>query len=52
MTRFVGLDASWKLTAICVVNETGCRLSHGQCATDPGWIERAVRGHGAMPGFG
>src|ERR1700710_613374 len=45
MTRFVGLDVSQKLTAICVVDETGRRLWRGQCATDPGQIERAVRGH-------
>ncbi len=36
MTRFVGLDVSQKLTAICVVDEIGCRLWRGQCATDPG----------------
>ncbi len=44
MTRFVGLDVSQKLTAICVVDETGRRLWRGQCATDPGQIERTVRG--------
>jgi len=38
MTRFVGLDVSQKLTAICVVDETGRRLWRGQCATDPGQI--------------
>ncbi len=55
MTRFVGLDVSQKLTAICVVDETGRRLWRGQCATDPGQIERAVRGHageGAKIGVG
>ena len=36
---------SQKLTAICVVDETGRRLWRGQCATDPAGIERAVRGH-------
>ena len=45
MTRFVGLDVSQKLTAICVVDETGRRLWRGQCATDPGQIERTVKGH-------
>lgn len=44
MTRFVGLDVSQKLTALCVVDETGRRLWRGQCATDPGQIERMVRG--------
>ena len=45
MTRFVSLDVSQKLTAICVVDETGRRLWRGQCATDPGQIERMVKGH-------
>jgi len=39
------LDVSQELTAICVVDATGRRLWRGQCATDPGQIERAVRGH-------
>ena len=42
MTRFVGFDVSQKLTAICVVDETGRRLWRGQCVTDPGQIERMV----------
>ena len=45
MARFVGLDVSQKLTVICVVDEAGYRLWRGQCATDPGQIERIVRGH-------
>ncbi len=45
MTRFVGLDVSQQLTAICVVDETGRRVWRGQCATDPRQIERTVRGH-------
>jgi hypothetical protein len=45
MTRFVGLDLSQKLTAICVVDETGRRLWRGHCATDPAQIERMVKGH-------
>jgi len=45
MARFVGLDVSQKLTALCVVDETGRRLWRGQCATDPGQIELTVRGH-------
>jgi transposase len=45
MTRFVGLDVSQKLTAICVVDEAGRRVWRGQCATDPGQIERTVGGH-------
>ncbi len=42
MTRFVGLDVSQKLTTVCVVDETGRRVWRGQCATDPGHIERVV----------
>ena len=42
MTRFVGLDVSQKLTAVCVVDEVGRRVWRGQCATDPEHIERVV----------
>jgi transposase len=45
MTRFVGLDVSQKMTAICVVEEAGRRLWRGQCPTEPEKIEQAVRGH-------
>ena len=45
MTRFVGLDVSQRLTAICVIDETGRRLWRGQCASDPEQIEHAVKGH-------
>ena len=45
MTRFVGFDVSQKLTAICVVDETGRRVWRGQCASDPEQVERAVRRH-------
>ena len=44
MTLFVGLDVSQRLTAICIVDETGRRLWRGQCATDPGQIEQKGRG--------
>ncbi len=43
--RFVGLDVSQKLTALCVVDETGRWLWRGGCATDPVQIERMARGH-------
>jgi transposase len=43
MTRFVGLDISQKMTAICVVDNTGRRLWRGQCASDPEQIEKVVR---------
>ena len=46
MTHFVGLDVSQKLTAICVVDETGRRLWRGQCSSNPEQIERAVQRHG------
>ena len=45
MTRCVGLEVSQKLTAICVVDETGRRVWRGQCATNPERIERTVTGH-------
>ena len=45
MTHFVGLDVSQKLTAICVVDDTGRRLWRGQCPTHPEQIEQAVRHH-------
>jgi hypothetical protein len=35
MTRFVGLDDSQKMTAICVVDNAGCRLWRGQCPSNP-----------------
>jgi transposase len=45
MTHYVGLDVSQKLTAICVVDNTGRRLWRGQCNSDPEQIERVVRRH-------
>jgi transposase len=50
MARFVGLDVSQKLTAICVVDETGGKLWRGQCVTDPEQIKRAVKGHAGEDG--
>jgi len=35
---------SQKLTAICMVGDTGHRLGRGQCESEPEPIERAVRG--------
>ena len=46
MTRYVGLDVSQKLTAICVVDDSGRRLWRGQCPSDPEQIERNVRRQG------
>jgi transposase len=43
MTQFVGLDVSQKLTAICVVDETGRRMWRGQCTSNPMQIEWSVR---------
>ena len=45
MTRFVGLDVSQKMTAICVVDNAGCRLWRGQCPTIPEQISILVRRH-------
>jgi transposase len=44
MTHFVGLDVSQRMTAICVVDETGRRVWRGMCPTSPEAIERSVRG--------
>jgi hypothetical protein len=52
MTRYVGLDVSQKLTAICVVDDSGRRLWRGQCPSDPEQIERAVRRHGGEDAWG
>ena len=46
MTRYVGLEVSQKLTAICVVDDSGRRLWRAQCPSDPEQIERTVRRHG------
>jgi transposase len=46
MTRYVGLEVSQKLTAICVVDDSGRRLWRGQCPSDPEQIERNVRRQG------
>jgi transposase len=45
MTYFVGLDVSQKITAICVVDDTGRRLWRGQCTTIPDQISILVRRH-------
>jgi hypothetical protein len=39
MTHFVGLDISQKTTAICVVDNSGCRLWWGQCPSNAEQIE-------------
>ena len=46
MTYHVGLDVSQKLTAICIVDDTGRRLWRGQCPTEPEQIVRVVTRHG------
>ena len=40
MARFVGLDVSQKLTAICVGDKTDGRRWRDQCVTDPEQIKR------------
>jgi transposase len=45
MTHFVGLDVSQKITAICVVDDTGRRLWRGECPTIPEQISILVRRH-------
>ena len=45
MTRFVGLDVSQKITAICVVNDADQRLWRGQRLPNPEQINTLVRRH-------
>src|ERR1700730_6814221 len=45
LTRFVGLDVSQKMTAICVIDHAGRRLWRGQCPTIPEQISGLVRRH-------
>jgi transposase len=46
MIRFVGLDVSQKMTAICIVDDVGRRLWRGQCLSNPEQIYSVVRRHG------
>jgi transposase len=45
MIRFVGLDVSQKMIAICVVDNAGCRLWRGQGPSNPEQIGVVVRRH-------
>jgi transposase len=45
MTRYVGLDVSQRMTAICIVDEAGHRVWRGQCCSVPSEIEKTVRQH-------
>ena len=45
MTHYVGLDVSQRMTAICVVDESGRRLWRGQCLSLPDEIEQMLRQH-------
>lgn len=45
MTYYVGLDVSQKMTAVCVVDEKGCRLWRGQCSSTPEEIAGLVHRH-------
>ena len=49
MTRYVGLDVSQRMTAICIVDEAGHRLWRGQCRSVPSEIEKTVRQHARRP---
>jgi transposase len=48
MTRFVGLDVSQKMTAICVVDNAGRTLWRGQRPTNPEQISILVRRHAGV----
>ena len=45
MTRFVGLDVSQKMTAICIIDNAGRRLWRGQCSSVPEQICDVVLQH-------
>lgn len=45
MTHYVGLDVSQKMTAVCVIDEKGCRLWRGQCSSTPDEIAALVLRH-------
>jgi transposase len=45
MTRFVGLDCSQKMTAICAIDNAGRRLWRGQCSSVPEQICDVVLRH-------
>ena len=42
MEQYVGLDVSLKLTAICIVDDTGRRVWRGQCTSDPLWCMKTI----------
>jgi hypothetical protein len=48
MRHYVGLDASQKTMAICVMDERGRRLWRGVCATDPGVISARILEHAGV----
>ena len=45
MAHYVGLDVSQKMTAVCIVDETGRRLWRAQCRSVPEEIEAAIHRH-------
>jgi len=45
MTRFVGLDVSQEMTAVCAIDNAGRRLWRGQCASVPKQICDVVLRH-------
>jgi hypothetical protein len=48
MTRFVGLDVSHKITAICIVDNAVRSLWRGQCPTVPKQTNVLVRRHAGV----
>jgi hypothetical protein len=48
MEHYVGLDVSLKLTAICIVDQTGKIEREGVVASDPETIAAFIKSHARM----
>ena len=48
MEHYVGLDVSLKLTAICIVDQTGKIVREGVVTSDPETIAAFIKSHDPM----